>query len=102
MPRQIYIADEFRVQQPADICRRGNLVTAPQCFRRATAAKDESDDNHLYYLRWYALYSGRDASWRMLHVGYFVGRLQGFLGGICLRVAAPENRRRFKSASAWV
>ena len=25
--------------------------------------EDESDDNHLYYLRWYALYSGRDASW---------------------------------------
>ena len=24
---------------------------------------DESDDNYLYYLRWYALYSGRDASW---------------------------------------
>jgi predicted Zn-dependent protease len=24
---------------------------------------DESDDNHLYYLRWYALYSGRDASY---------------------------------------
>ncbi|MEZ8218770.1 FlgD Ig-like domain-containing protein [Candidatus Fervidibacteria bacterium JGI MDM2 SSWTFF-3-K9] len=24
--------------------------------------EDESDDNHLYYLRWYALYSGRDAS----------------------------------------
>ncbi|MDW8030040.1 MAG: hypothetical protein RMK94_16805, partial [Armatimonadota bacterium] len=25
--------------------------------------EDESDDNHLYYLRWYALYSGRDATW---------------------------------------
>jgi hypothetical protein len=25
--------------------------------------EDESDDNHLYYLRWYALYSGRDASY---------------------------------------
>ena len=25
--------------------------------------EDESDDTHLYYLRWYALYSGRDASW---------------------------------------
>jgi len=25
--------------------------------------EDESDDNYLYYLRWYALYSGRDASW---------------------------------------
>ena len=24
---------------------------------------DESDDNHLYYLRWYALYSGRDSSY---------------------------------------
>jgi len=24
---------------------------------------DESDDNYLYYLRWYALYSGRDATW---------------------------------------
>ncbi|MEJ7612850.1 MAG: hypothetical protein SQA66_04345 [Candidatus Fervidibacter sacchari] len=24
--------------------------------------EDESDDNYLYYLRWYALYSGRDAS----------------------------------------
>jgi len=24
---------------------------------------DESDDNHLYYLRWYALYSGRNSSW---------------------------------------
>jgi hypothetical protein len=25
--------------------------------------EDESDDNHLYYLRWYALYSGRDSSY---------------------------------------
>jgi hypothetical protein len=25
--------------------------------------EDESDDNYLYYLRWYALYSGRDASY---------------------------------------
>jgi len=25
--------------------------------------EDESDDNYLYYLRWYALYSGRDATW---------------------------------------
>ena len=27
------------------------------------APEDESDDNYLYYLRWYALYSGRDSSY---------------------------------------